>query len=219
MRAVTARLAKRSVLAGALISIGALFSIAARDYGPVVQGMCFSVGLFGVLCCKADLFTGSMLLIRSVWDDDGQISGLVRRWAGIWSGNLVGALCVALMACLMGFDASASACAKAALPWHELLVRAVMCNVMVCMAVHIANNADPFCIDPAMRLASCVLPVACFVACGFEHSVADMLYMPLGLMGGAVTVADCARVIGLATVGNVVGGIAFAWLVWEGGVE
>jgi formate/nitrite transporter FocA (FNT family) len=62
-------------------------------------------------------------------------------------------------------------------------------------------------------LASCLLPVACFVACGFEHSVADMLYMPLGWLQGAVSLADCMRVILTATVGNMVGGIGFAWMV------
>lgn len=211
---------KKSVLAGVLIAIGALFSISAVTYGPVVQGLCFSTGLFGVLCTGARLFTGSMLAIETVWRKETTISDVAVTWATIWALNLVGAVCVALMAFDMGFDATSIAQAKAALPWHELLVRAVLCNVLVCLAVWtyketqssgwVRNRGASLVLD---ALASCLLPVACFVACGFEHSVADMLYMPLGWLQGAVSLADCMRVILTATVGNMVGGIGFAWMV------
>lgn len=203
---------RKSVLAGVLIAIGALFSLSAREYGPVVQGLCFSVGLFGVLCTEARLFTGSMLAIETVWRKVTTISDVAVMWATIWALNLVGAVCVALMAFDMGFDATSIAQAKAALPWHELLVRAVLCNVLVCLAVWTYRKGDSEDLYIVDAMTSCILPVACFVACGFEHSVADMLYMPLGLLQGATTVLDCVRVIGLATVGNVAGGVAFTWL-------
>jgi formate/nitrite transporter len=201
---------KKSVLAGILIAIGALFSIRAVTYGPVVQGLCFSVGLFGVLCTGAMLFTGSMLAMETVWRKETTISDVAVMWATIWTLNLVGVVCVALMAFDMGFDATTVAQAKAALPWHELMVRAVLCNVLVCFAVWTFNHGERTSVS---ALAACVLPVACFVACGFEHSVADMLYMPLGWLQGAVSLADCMRVILLATAGNMVGGIGFAWMV------
>jgi formate/nitrite transporter len=211
---------KKSVLAGALIAIGALFSIRAATYGPVVQGLCFSVGLFGVLCTGAMLFTGSMLAMETVWRKETTISDVAVMWATLWAFNLAGAVTVALMAFDMGFDATTVAQAKAALPWHELLVRAVLCNVLVCLAVWtyketqssgwVRNRGASLVLD---ALASCLLPVACFVACGFEHSVADMLYMPLGMMQGAVSPLDVIRVLLLATAGNLVGGIGFAWMV------
>ena len=203
---------KRSILAGVLIAMGALFSIAARQYGNVVQGLCFSVGLFGVLCTGAKLFTGSMLGIEAVWRKQTSVSDMAVMWATLWAWNLFGAVCVALMAPCMGFEATAVAQAKAAMPCHELLVRAVLCNVLVCLAVWTFNRGEH---TVANALVASVLPVACFVACSFEHSVADMLYMPLGCMQGAVTAMDCARVIGVATVGNMVGGIGFAWMVRE----
>ena len=203
---------KKSVLAGVLIAIGALFSMSAASYGQVIQGLCFSVGLFAVLCTGARLFTGSMLGIEAVWRKEATISDVAVLWATIWALNLVGAVCVALMAFDMGFDATTVAQAKAALPWHELLVRAVLCNVLVCMAVWMFNRGERTSVS---ALAACVLPVACFVACGFEHSVADMLYMPLGMMQGAVTLLDVIRVLLLATAGNLVGGIGFAWMVRE----
>lgn len=204
---------KKSVLAGVLIAIGALFSLAAKPYGPVVQGLCFSVGLFGVLCCGAKLFTGRILAIRTVWDGTHPLKDVLYIWWTMWTWNLVGALAVAFMAYLMGFDATEVARAKAAMPWHELLVRAVLCNVLVCMAVWAYGRSGKWPLD---ALTSCALPVACFVTCGFEHSVADMLYMPLGLFANVGNMVECLRVIGIATAGNVIGGVAFAWLVWEG---
>jgi len=216
-------LIRRSVLAGALIAMGCLFSMAAAPYGPVVQGLCFSVGLFGVLTCNARLFTGGILSTMDLWGHRIGFGAMCKTWTTTWAGNLAGALCVALMASQTGVDATGIAAAKAATPWHELLIRAGLCNVMVCMAVHVyhetwrsgweRNRSSSLVLD---ALASCVLPVACFVACGFEHSVADMLHMPLGVMQGAVDVWQCVYVIGLATVGNVMGGVVFAALVWEG---
>lgn len=213
MRVSKSAIIKKSVLAGVLIAIGALFSIAAGPYGPVVQGLCFSVGLFAVLCTGSRLFTGSMLAIESVWRKDIGISDVLVMWATIWAMNLVGAVCVALMASQAGFDVTAMAQAKAALPWHSLFIRAVLCNVLVCLAVWTFNHGERTAVS---ALAASVLPVACFVACGFEHSVADMLYMPLGMMQGAVTPLDVIRVLLLATIGNIAGGVAFAWLVREG---
>ena len=203
---------KNSVLAGVLIAIGALFSIAAKTYGSVVQGLCFSVGLFAVLCTCSRLFTGSMLGIESVWRKEITISDVLVMWVTLWALNLVGAVCVALMASQTGFDATEVAIAKAGLPWQSLLIRAVLCNVLVCFAVWMFNSSER---TPVDAFVSCVLPVDCFVACGFEHSVADMLYMPLGMMQGAVSLTDCMRVIITATAGNMVGGIAFAWMVRE----
>ena len=203
---------KKSVLAGVLIAIGALFSIRAATYGPVVQGLCFSVGLFGVLCTGSRLFTGSMLAIEAVWRKEMGLSDALVLWATIWAMNQWGTLCVALMASQVGFDAASIAQAKAAMPWGELLIRAVLCNVLVCLAVWTYSRSERTVVD---AFVACVLPVACFVACGFEHSVADMLYMPLGMMQGAVSVADCTRVVLTATIGNMIGGIAFAWMVWE----
>lgn len=204
---------RKSFLAGVLIAIGALFSIAVKPYGNVVQGLCFSVGLFGVLCCGARLFTGHVLAVSTIWDKDCTISDVLVLWVTVWAWNLLGAVCVAIMASQMGFDASAIAQAKASLPWNELLVRAILCNVLVCMAVWTYGRSGKWPID---ALASCILTVACFVACGFEHSVADMLYMPLGLFNGTVNLVSCLYVIGVATIGNVIGGTAFAWLVREG---
>jgi len=209
------RTIKRSILAGVLISIGALFSIAAKPYGPVVSGLCFSVGLFGVLCTCASLFTGGLLTIHSVWSGSAPLSVVLRKWAVVWSFNLVGAVIVALMASQTGIDknlvVTAATNSKMAMPWHELLIRAVLCNVMVCMSVWTFKRSDGKVAD---ALAACVLPVACFVACGWEHSVADMFYMALACIANPFKWPGFLYVVGLSTIGNVIGGTAFSWLVW-----
>ena len=212
---MSSNIIKRSILAGVLISIGALFSIAGKVYGPVVGGLCFSVGLFGVLCCEAKLFTGSVLDIRSVWDGERPLSGVIGTWAAVWALNLVGAVIVALMASQTGIDknlvVTAATNSKMAMPWHELLIRAVLCNVMVCMSVWTFKRSDGKVAD---ALAACVLPVACFVACGWEHSVADMFYMALACIANPFKWPGFLYVVGLSTIGNVIGGTAFSWLVW-----
>ena len=215
---------RKSVLAGILISIGAMFALSVRGMGPLAQGLCFSVGLFGVLCCGARLFTGSVLLsANDVWRHKTPLTDVVVSLSTIWAFNMIGAVTIALMASQMGFDGTAPSFAKAHIPEPELLLRSTLCNVMVCMAVHMYNMTGTMYLrwirfgvwcDPILNaLACCVLPVACFVACGFEHSVADMFYMPLGLMQGAVSLLDCVRVICVTTLGNLIGGVAFAWMV------
>ena len=203
---------KKSVLAGVLIAIGGLFSIAAKPYGNVVQGLCFSVGLFAVLGTGSKLFTGSMLAAQSIWHRKLSVFDAARMWVTLWWLNLLGACTVATMAWLMGFDVAELARAKAALPVYSLLLRAVFCNVMVCFAVWTFNMSGR---QPIDALVACVLPVACFVACGFEHSVADMFYMWLGWMQGAVTPLGGVYVVGVSTIGNFIGGTTFAWMVLE----
>lgn len=203
------RVAARSFLAGMLIAVGALSSMSASAYGNVVQGLCFSVGLFGVLCCRAVLFTGSVLSVQRVWDRQTGHWAFVGLLATSWPMNMLGAVCVALMASWMGYDASAVAAAKAQAPEGVLLARSFLCNVMVCMAAWVFRESAHAPVDAAV---AATMPVACFVACGFEHCVADMLYMPLGVMNGSVGLADCAYVISVATVGNLLGGLAFAAL-------
>ena len=206
---------KKSVMAGAFIALGAMFSMAVAQYGNLAQGICFSVGLFGVLCCNAKLFTGSILTVQSAWDNRTTYKELFASLASIWSFNLVGAVILALMASQTHFDASMIATAKSQLPCHELFIRSVLCNVMVCFAVW-AYKKSACGKNRLVDVASaCVLPVACFVACGFEHSIADMFYMSLGMMQGAVSPISFAYVICVATIGNVVGGVVFSWLAYD----
>ena len=204
---------KKEILAGALIAIGALFSISAAKYGNVVQGFCFSVGLFGVLCCNARLFTGQVLMTQDYWRGNIGFGQLLMTWAHTWSYNLLGSVAIAAIAHYAGVDASKAVWAKTLTPSYAIFCKAVLCNVMVCLSVWCYRC---FVGGPANAFFSALLPVACFVACGFEHSIADMLYMSLGMMAQTISAYAFLRVVLVATIGNVVGGTLFSWLMFEG---
>lgn len=201
---------KKAMLAGALIAIGALFSMAAVRYGNVLQGFCFSVGLFGVLSCNARLFTGQVLMVQDVWDGRMPVTAMLGHWARTWTFNLIGAVAVALVAHFAGMGTLPTTWTKTLAPANVLLFRAVLCNVLVCMAVWCYRRTSG---GPAEAMVSALLPVMCFVACGFEHSVANMFYMALSAIEGLIDIGGFAYVVGVTTLGNVIGGLAFSWLV------
>lgn len=202
---------RRGFIAGTLIAIAGMFSMSASEYGPVVQGLCFAVGLFGVLCTNAALFTGRMLSVRYVIRREITVRKMLAEWGVVWINNLIGAIMVALFAAGCRYDASAIATAKASMPVAELFARATLCNIMVCLAVDTGRWEK----RPSDKLCACILPVACFVACGFEHSVADMFYMALGVLSGSVGIIDMLRVLAVATVGNIFGGTLYAVNAFE----
>ena len=211
---------KKSILAGILISFGGMFSIVASPYGPIVKGLCFSVGLFGVLACQAKLFTGSVLEVSVVWMDHNhsdiegilcELRYLIKKWFVIWIGNLIGSLMIVGICYAIGFNSGDIAASKASLPLINVFFRALLCNILVCMCVYIFNRVNSN--IPVSALTTVLLPVSCFVACGMEHSVANMFYMPLGLLYGSVDILQCTSNILIATVGNFVGGTLFSWLV------
>jgi formate/nitrite transporter FocA (FNT family) len=204
---------KKSVLAGVLIAIGALFSIKASPWGYIVMGPCFSVGLFAVLMSGAWLFTGQLLsATHAVLEGKAGVSDMAKTLCLVWAGNLVGALTVAFLGYSCGVDAYVMSGLRALADPLQLFFKAILCNMLVCLAVHLYGRSDRSVASAAVVSLACV---TAFVVTGGEHCVADMLYMPLGLMRGTVTVIDCVRVIGVATLGNTIGGTVFSWLVWE----
>lgn len=205
---------RKSLLAGVLIAVAAMFSMRVAEYGPLAQGLCFSVGLFGILCSDAALFTGRMLSVRYVLNGEmGEtpVRRMLREWAFVLVRNFAGVAVVAAIAYALGYDASEIAKGKAEMPVLEMLLKATLCNVMVCLAVYSGRWAN----SVTDKFLACLMPVACFVACGFEHSIADMFYMILGLFNGAVDAMDVLHVLAVAVVGNIVGGTAYAVLGYE----
>lgn len=185
-------LALLGVLAGAFIGLGALsFVIVKSDAslgyaaGQWLGGLVFSLGLLLVVVAGAELFTGNNLLAMA-WAS-GQISSteLLRNWSVACLANLAGAAGLALLVFLSGHAQHNGgaigqtvlkiALAKQALPWQEALFRGLLCNLLVCMAVWMAM-AGRSVIDKAVAI---VFPISAFVAAGFEHSIANMYFMPL----------------------------------------
>jgi len=184
-----------AILAGAFIGLGAMFSITAAagmgalPFGLVqfVAGIAFSLGLILVILGGAELFTGNTLMVMAWASGRISLAEMLRAWGIVYAGNFVGAVATALLVALAGQYLGGSgavgakaldlAAAKAALPWERAFFLGILCNVLVCLAVWLALGAH----STADKILAMILPVAAFVAAGFEHSVANMYILPLGL--------------------------------------
>jgi formate/nitrite transporter len=185
-----------AALAGAFISFGAIFAtiaLAGTDgipWGPgrVLAGVVFSVGLILVVVGGAELFTGNTLLVMA-WAS-GRVStrALLRNWVVVFAGNFVGATGVALLAVVgglhtfgggaVGATALGIAHGKLELGFVRAVALGTLCNVLVCLAVWLALSAR----STADRVLAVMPPVSAFVAAGFEHSVANMYFVPFALL-------------------------------------
>lgn len=215
LRSVVERFTKKAVLAGVLIGLGALFCMRTSNRGYLVMGVCFSIGLFAVLASGAHLFTGKLSLVCSIFegkDKLGETKKVVTFLSYVWVCNLIGAIAISMLGTVCGIDAYTPSTLRALTPAHLLFVRGILCNVLISLAVYLYKRSDKTIISAALVSLAFV---TCFVVCVGEHCVADMVYMISGLLQNKVTLLECVRVIGLATLGNIVGGMAFSWLVWE----
>lgn len=228
-----------AILAGVFVSMGAAFMITVRSdmtLSPtpslVLGGLAFCLGLFLVLVAGAELFTGNCLMVIGVLDGKYPPMRMVRKWAVVYAGNFVGSLFVVVLLWAAGFlemnngavgsFAVSVAAGKAGLSPLRAFVRGILCNILVCLAVWMGGAGKTVC----DKLAATVLPVVAFVAMGFEHSVANMFFLPLGLIAQeAAGIAGPAMGIAamwqgslsnllFVTLGNVVGGVLVAAAYW-----
>lgn len=224
-----------AMLAGAFIAFGATYFLVFLGDSAVpfaaqrmVGGICFSLGLVLVLCCGAELFTGNMLMVTGLASKKIKLDGLVRNWVIVWLGNLVGSLIVVALIYWCGVgamnggavgDAMVSvAVGKVTPDWLVLMAKGIMCNVMVCLAVWIGFSARTV-VDKVLGI---MLPISFFVAAGFEHCVANMFFLPSGLLmnmlgvgnPGAIALEGLVANIVIATLGNIVGGVAVGTAYW-----
>lgn len=231
-----------AVLAGAFIGLGAAFATMAMTetglgLGPtrVLGGVAFSLGLILVVVAGAELFTGNNL-VAMAWASGSVTSGqLARNWFVVYAGNFVGAAGTALLVFLsqtwsdiggaVGLSAVGIAAAKTQLGFGEAFVRGVLCNALVCLAVWLCHSGR----STTDKILAIVWPIAAFVALGFEHSVANMYFIPLGMLlasdpalaAAAGMGAESITMSGLAwnltpvTLGNIVGGtLLVAGVYW-----
>jgi len=216
------------VLAGAFIGLGSLYyTIVVSDPGlthalqRVLGGVVFSLGLLLVVVAGAELFTGNNL-IAMAWAEGKVGTGeVLRNWAIVCAANFAGAVGLAALVFWSGHaDAYAGtylkiAAAKSSLPLAEAFFRGVLCNVLVCMAVWMAMAGR----SVTDRFFAIVLPISAFVAAGFEHSIANMYFLPLGAMlqaaaGEPVALAWLWRNLVPVIAGNLVGGSVLVALVY-----
>ncbi len=216
------------LLAGAFIGLGAMmFTLVASDAGlgfaasRLLGGLSFSLGLILVTVAGAELFTGNNMLAMAWADGCVSTHQVLRNWAVVCAANFAGALGLAVLVWLSGYadlndgnvgrTAVRIAIAKAQLPIAEAFFRGVLCNVLVCMAVWMALAGR----SVTDKVLAVVFPITAFVAAGFEHSIANMYLMPLGmLLGAPIGAADMARNLLPVIAGNLVGGSVLVALVY-----
>jgi formate/nitrite transporter len=234
------------ILAGAYIGFGGLLSTtvtfdAASRLGiglsKILSGATFSVGLMLVVIAGAELFTGNNLMVSSVMTREITFGTMLKRWGMVYLANFVGSIFLALLFYYSGLwktgDGALGATAvkiafnKVALSFGEALWRGIGCNWLVCLAVWMALAAR----QVIGKIFAIFFPIMAFVAIGFEHSVANMYFIPTGilLMNGAgltnVPGVD-PNLLGWinflwrnllpVTIGNIIGGVVFVGMSYWG---
>jgi formate transporter len=193
----TPSLAALSVLGGAFIALGAMFATTvlagAEGHVPfgvsrLLAGIPFCLGLILVIVGGAELFTGNTLMVMALAAGKVRLREMLRAWAIVYAGNFIGAAGTAALVFLsgqylqgQGSVAGVSlnlALGKATLPFDRAFFLGILCNVLVCLAVWLSLAARTV----SGKILAIVFPVSAFVAAGFEHSVANMYIIPVGLL-------------------------------------
>ena len=206
------------ILAGIFIGLGGAGNILASQtlsnidasLARLVGATVFPVGLMLVVICGAELFTGNNLMILAVMNKKITLRELFRNWSLVYIANFIGSTLLAVAIFYAGtFNGDASnkvisiAQSKSTLTILEALIRGILCNMIVVLAVWMATAAQ----DIISKIFACWFPIMLFVLCGFEHSVANMFFIPMGMLLGAnVTIGQLITNLIVVTIGNMIGG-------------
>jgi len=244
-----------AILAGAFIGAGAIFcttvltGLASAGVGYGIQrllgGLVFCLGLIAVVVAGAELFTGNNLIIMAFASGKVTLAQLLRNWGIVYAGNFVGSILTALVMFLskqytfsggaIGTTAMSIANAKCSLGFVQAIALGIMCNALVCLAVWLCASAR----STTDKILSIIFPISAFVAAGFEHSIANMYFIPIGLLikdfapdsfwqmkavvDAGITPATYANLTWGAfflknllpvTIGNIIGGTGFVGLAY-----
>lgn len=211
-----------AVLAGAFISLGALFFTVvvtqpSLGFGVtrLIGGFSFSLGLVLVVVGGAELFTGNNLLAMAWASRLISTRDVFRNWILSYVGNAIGCVGTVLLVVwadvarlgdgAVGETAIRIAGSKAGLTLSEAFARGILCNALVCLAVWLAMGGR----NVADKILAIVLPITAFVAVGFEHSIANWFFLPFGLWLDAqnsVSIEGAGMNLVAVTAGNLVGG-------------
>ncbi len=253
-RLPAAQLLPLAVLAGAFIAMGAVFATtvtagsADLPFGVtrLLAGLTFSLGLILVVVAGAELFTGNNLIVMAWAGRRVATARLLWIWTLVYVGNFVGAIATAGLVYLarqyelgggaVGEQALAIGVAKTSLGFGQAVVLGALCNALVCLAIWLTYSAR----TTADKILAVVPPIAAFVAAGFEHSVANMYFIPFALFvksdsDAVASAGSAADISGLTwgaffvdnllpvTIGNLVGGTlmvgAVYWFVYLRGSD
>jgi len=234
-----------AVLAGAFIALGAVFATVAMAsplpyaVNRLLGGATFCLGLILVVVAGAELFTGNNLIAMAWAGGKVSTAQLLRNWAIVYAGNFIGAAATAAIVFLgkqytfgagaVGKTALAIAQTKCSLGFVQGVALGILCNALVCLAVWLCYSAR----TTTDKILSILFPISAFVACGFEHSVANMYFIPTGLTiktfarpefwslihdsassYAAITWIGMLRNLAAVTLGNIFGGSVMVGLVY-----
>jgi formate/nitrite transporter len=235
-----------AVLAGAFIALGAVFAttVAAGTSGTwpfgvtkLLIGLVFCLGLILVIVGGAELFTGNNLIVMAWASGKVTTAQLLTNWGIVYLGNFVGSVGTALLVLVskqytfgggaVGEAALGIASGKISLGFLQALALGVLCNTLVCLAVWLTFSARST-ID---KIAAILFPITAFVAAGFEHSVANMYFVPVALLIKGFDPSFARQVMNTAdltwgafmlrnllpvTLGNIIGGsVLVAAVYWS----
>jgi len=224
-----------AILAGAYIGFAAqLFTLVTTSSLPLglnqlLGGLVFSVGLIMVILGKAELFTGNCLLTYRCFDSPSLWRKTLINWLIVYAGNFLGALLLLLLYYLSGLfsmgnfliaeRAYAILDAKVSLTFPQAFFRGILCNWLVCLAVLLSLFSE----NNLTKLFVIPIPITTFVALGYEHSIANMYFLPAGMIAqnfvegakniswGAIFTQNLIPV----TLGNIIGGsLLVGFLYW-----
>ncbi len=250
-----------AVLAGAFISLGAIFATSVSAGGMAITtpdgviayttslpfgvtrllaGLVFSLGLILVVVGGAELFTGNNLIVMAWASGKVKLSALLRNWAIVYVGNFVGSIGTVILmfftkqytfgANAVGIAALRTGIAKCELTFIQAVALGILCNALVCLAVWLTYSAR----STLDKILAIIFPITAFVAAGFEHSVANMYFIPYALFIKMFDVEFTAKVLGSVanidhltwqafllnnlipvTIGNIIGGaVLVAAIYW-----
>lgn len=228
-----------SIMAGAFIAMGAMFfSLVVGDPAlpftiqRVLGGFLFCLGLILVVVAGAELFTGNTMIVMTAASKRIKWSAVWKNWIVVFFGNFLGALVIVGLVFLSDMSAMnggqvgqtmvSVAAGKMHADWLVLFAKGIMCNFLVCLGVWMAYASKTV----ADKILAVVFPITAFVACGFEHCVANMFFLPMGALLASCGIApagiDPASVNMLgalynwsATVpGNIVGGALMVGMMY-----
>lgn len=224
-----------SILAGMFIAFGGLGASIASctienpSLAKLIQSIVFPAGLAMVVEVGAELFTGDCLITISVLEKRTSVLKFIKTLIVVYVGNLVGSLILSVLAVyghtLSLFDGTLAqnlvdvALKKCEISFGDAVIRGILCNILVCLAVWMTMTTK----SAAGKIIALFLPIMVFVICGFEHSVANMFYIPTGIMTAKEykIEADDLNWFNFfitnelpVTIGNVIGGIGVSLTLW-----
>lgn len=220
-----------AMVAGMFISFGSFIAFTlgqlissgdSASWTKPVQGFAFASALSLVVMAGAELFTGNNLVMAAAsirktvsWTDT------VKLWLVCWIGNLVGSiLCVGAFQ-LTGIPTAGEgvvadyfikiSTGKVTLEPIELISRAILCNILVCLAVWCGTKMK----SESGKLIMIFWCIFVFMVCGFEHSIANMSILGVSVANGGITIGQYCYSVLVATVGNMIGGAVFVALPYH----